>query len=121
VRNGRIGKVHTVRVVIGGAPGGDYAPDEEPPPGLDWNRWLGPAPWAPFNRLRHPYNFRWFYDYSGGKMTDWGAHHNDVAQWGLGMDGNGPVSIEGKCLRPRRRRCHVRDTYRYATGYGDLS
>ena len=120
VRNGRIGKVHTVRVVIGGAPGGAWEPDEDPPPGLDWNMWLGPAPWSPYNKLRHPYNFRWFYDYSGGKMTDWGAHHNDIAQWGLGMDGSGPVSIEGTCVFPTEGLYDVATsfeiTYQYATG-----
>jgi len=120
VRSGRIGKVHTVRVVIGGAPGGAWEPDEDPPPGLDWNMWLGPAPWSPYNKLRHPYNFRWFYDHSGGKMTDWGAHHNDIAQWGLGMDGSGPVSIEGTCVFPTEGLYDVATsfeiTYEYATG-----
>ncbi len=120
VRNGRIGDVHTVRVVIGGAPGGAWEPDEEPPPGLDWDMWLGPAPWAPYNKLRHPYNFRWFYDYSGGKMTDWGAHHNDIAQWGLGMDGSGPVWIEGTGVFPTEGLYDVATsfeiTYEYATG-----
>jgi predicted dehydrogenase len=120
VRNGRIGKVHTVRVVIGGAPGGDWAPDEAPPPGLDWNLWLGPAPWVRYNRLRHPYGFRWFYDYSGGKMTDWGAHHNDIAQWGLGMDDTGPVWIDGQGVFPTEGLYDVATSfeinYEYATG-----
>jgi predicted dehydrogenase len=95
VRSGRIGKVHTVLAGIGGGPTSGWEPDSDPPPGLDWNLWLGPAPWVPYNKERCFYNFRWFYDYSGGKMTDWGAHHNDIAQWGLGMDGSGPVKIEG--------------------------
>lgn len=120
VRNGRIGKVHTVRVVIGSAPGGDWAANCSPPPGFDWNMWLGPAPWVEFNPLRSPYNFRWFYDYSGGKMTDWGAHHNDIAQWGLGMDGNGPISVEGKGVFPTEGLYDVAMTfeviYEYATG-----
>ena len=95
VRSGRIGKIHTVRVGIGGGPTSGWEPDREPPPGLDWNMWLGPAPWVPYNPLRCHYNFRWFWDYSGGKMTDWGHHHNDIAQWGLNVDGSGPVSAEG--------------------------
>ncbi len=120
VHAGRIGKVHTVRVVIGGAPGGTYEPDTPVPPGLDWDMWLGPAPKAPFNKLRHPYNFRWFYDYSGGKMTDWGAHHNDIAQWGLGMDGSGPTSVEASGVFPTEGLYDVATsfeiTYTYATG-----
>jgi predicted dehydrogenase len=113
VRNGRIGEVHTVHVSVGG-PSIDCAlPSEPVPEGLDWNMWLGPAPWRPynkelapslqegsidnwdqFNRLIGPYpNFRGYRDYSGGGMTDWGAHHFDIAQWGLGMDGSGPVEV----------------------------
>lgn len=93
VRSGRIGKLQTVRVGIGGAPTSDWEPNTDPPPGLDWNMWLGPAPWVPFNPQRCIYNFRWFWDYSGGKMTDWGAHHNDIAQWGMGTERTGPISI----------------------------
>lgn len=95
VRSGRIGKVHTIHVGIGGGPAGGWEPDSDPPPGLDWDMWLGPAPWVPYNKLRCHYNFRWFYDYSGGKLTDWGHHHNDIAQWGIDMDGSGPITIEG--------------------------
>jgi len=50
---------------------------------------------VPYNRHRTFWDFRWFWDYSGGNMTDWGAHHNDIAQWGLGMEHSGPVEIEG--------------------------
>jgi len=94
VRSGRIGKVRWVRATIGGGPVCDWEPNVPPPPGLDWNFWLGPAPWAEYTPKRCLADFRWFYDYSGGKMTDWGAHHNDIAQWGLGMDGSGPVKTE---------------------------
>jgi predicted dehydrogenase len=96
VRNGYIGKVHTVRTGFGYGPTCGWEPDQDPPPGLDWNMWLGPAPYVPYTPRRCLYDFRWFYDYSGGKMTDWGAHHNDIAQWGLGMDESGPVKIEGE-------------------------
>lgn len=95
VRNGRIGKVHTVETGIGHGPTCGWEPDMPVPPELDWNFWLGPAPYVPYTARRCIYNFRWFYEYSGGKMTDWGAHHMDIAQWGLGMDGSGPVRVEG--------------------------
>jgi len=96
VRSGRIGKVHTVRV---GLPGvnmnGDPVPDSDPPPELDYDMWLGTAPDRPYNVRRVHYFFRFFWDYAGGQMTNFGAHHLDIAQWGLGTDGTGPVSVEG--------------------------
>jgi predicted dehydrogenase len=95
VRSGRVGALRTVRV---GLPAvnfnADPVPDSEPPPELDYDLWLGPAPWRPYNKNRVHYNFRFFWDYSGGQMTNWGAHHIDIAQWGLGMDNSGPVEIE---------------------------
>ena len=98
VRNNRLGKIHTVRV---GLPPGrpDYGKtahltDPAPvPDGLDYEMWLGPAPAAPYSPARVGVNFRWVSDYSGGQVTDWGAHHLDIAQWGLGMDASGPVAI----------------------------
>jgi len=120
VRNGYIGKVDVVRSGIGGSPTSGFEPDAPVPPGLDWNLWLGPAPYVPFNPLRHPYNFRWFFDYSGGQVTDWGAHHNDIAQWGLGMDGSGPVHIDGIATFPTTGLYDTATsfdvTYTYATG-----
>ncbi len=95
VRNGKIGKVKRVDTVLHAVETGVWMPDETPPDELDWDFWLGPAPWAPYARNRVHYQFRWFYDYSGGVMTDWGAHHNDIAQWALGMDGSGPVHVDG--------------------------
>ncbi len=94
VLNGRIGKVQWVRAYIGHGPTCDWEPNAPPPHGLDWNFWLGPAPWAEYTPKRCISDFRWFYDYSGGKMTDWGAHHNDIAQWALGMSLSGPVKTE---------------------------
>ncbi len=96
VRSGKIGVVHTVKV---GIPGvnfqGPPVPDSDPPPELSYDFWLGPAPLKPYNAKHVHYNFRFFWDYSGGQLTNWGAHHLDIAQWGLGMDESGPVAIEG--------------------------
>jgi predicted dehydrogenase len=97
VRSGRIGKLQTVNVGIAG-PSRDKQFEAQPaPPGLDWERWLGPAPWSEYNaeRCSGSYSGGWRHvrDYSGGMTTDWGAHHYDIAQWGMGMDGGGPVEI----------------------------
>lgn len=99
VRNGRIGKVHTVRC---GLPGGipDYgktASKSDPvpvPDGFNYDMWLGPAPEEEFCPARVGVNYRWSLDYSGGQLTDWGGHHPDIAQWGLDMDNTGPVAIK---------------------------
>jgi len=96
VRSGKIGKVTTV---LAGLPKSNFTgppvPDSDPPRELDYDFWLGPAPSRPYNVNRVHYQFRFFWDYAGGMMTNWGAHHIDIAQWGLGRDGSGPVSTEG--------------------------
>ena len=100
VRNGRIGKIQRVDVGVGGPSQWCDLPEEEMEPGLDWNFWLGQAPTRPYNAILSPRGVhdhypRWrsYREYSGGSMTDWGAHHFDIAQWGLGMDESGPVEI----------------------------
>ncbi|MBI2680271.1 MAG: Gfo/Idh/MocA family oxidoreductase [Candidatus Solibacter usitatus] len=98
VRNGRIGKLHTVRCGLpGGAPDfgrtGDRFDPEPIPEGFNYDFWLGPAPEAPYSPARCFVNFRWNYDYSGGQVTDWGGHHPDIGQWGMGMELSGPVAI----------------------------
>ena len=105
VRNGRIGKLHTIHV---GLPGGHsnpgYTMGEEAmpvPEGFDYDRWLGPAPWAPYTHKRCHWTFRWVLDYSGGQLTDWGAHYIDMAHWGMGTELTGPVEVEGKGEFPR--------------------
>ena len=99
VRNGRIGKLKRVHVGIANAnhPYLKNKPveDSDPPAELDYDAWLGPARWRPYNRLHVHYNFRFYWDYSGGQMTNWGAHHIDIAHWGMGMDDSGPLEIEG--------------------------
>jgi len=100
VRNGHIGKIKEVRVSVGGPPQPCNLPGEEMEPGLDWSRWLGPAPMREYSSVLSPRgvhnhfpSWRNFSEYGGGGMTDWGAHHFDIAQWGLGMDKSGPVEI----------------------------
>jgi predicted dehydrogenase len=100
VRNGRIGQVKQVIVDVGGPSRWCDLPEEPMEPGLDWNFWLGPAPLRPYNSILSPRGvhdhypaWRNYREYSGGGMTDWGAHHFDIAQWGLGMDDSGPVEI----------------------------
>lgn len=94
VREGYIGDNVKAHIAIGGAPAGGPFEATAAPPELDWNMWLGPAPEALYMEERRKM-FRWFFEYSGGKMTDWGAHHIDIAQWALGNETTGPVSIEG--------------------------
>ena len=98
VRNGRIGKLHTVRC---GLPSGHpdlgktgHRKQPEPvPEGFNYDLWLGPAPEAPYAPARCHVNFRWNLDYSGGQLTDWGGHHPDIAQWGMGTERTGPLEI----------------------------
>jgi predicted dehydrogenase len=94
VRNGRVGKVRNVEARLpNGSRGGPF-PVQSVPDGFDWDMWLGPAPWTEYIPQRTHGSFRYWYEYSGGMMTDWGAHHLDISQWGLGMDGSGPIRVE---------------------------
>ena len=92
VRNGYIGQLKHITVNVGGGPSDCNLPAQgSPPEWLDYDRWLGQAPWRPF----HPQIMGWmaWRDYSGGEMTNWGAHHFDIAQWGSGFEDSGPVEI----------------------------
>lgn len=111
VRSGRIGDLVHINVNVGGPSGPCYLPSEPIPEGLDWDMWLGPAPQRPFHSRLHPFKWRSFRDYSGGGMTDWGAHHFDIAQWALGMDDSGPLEI-----LPPTGKDRPKLTYRYANG-----
>ncbi len=102
VRNGRIGRLRSITAAIGRGPTCDLEPDRTPPSHLDWDAWLGPAPLVPYTPKRCHYTFRWFSDTSGGKVTDWGAHHLDVAQWANGSSLSGPVAVEGRATFPER-------------------
>ena len=98
VRNGRIGKLQRIRVTLpesSGAPADQQKP-QPVPDGLDYNMWLGPAPEVPYVPGRCHYHFRWVRDYSGGALTDWGAHLIDTSQWANDTEHTGPVEVEGK-------------------------
>ncbi len=114
VRDGRIGKIKKMSCRIGGAPSSPALPVVEVPKHLDWDRWLGPAPLTDYRWLKEEgkkgsrgqtnghYQFRWWYEYSGGKLTDWGAHHVDIAAWALAANGQSDaiVSIGGEAKHP---------------------
>lgn len=100
VRNGRLGKIERIEVAVGGPAIPCNLPTEADEPGLDWNLWLGPAPSRPYNSELSPRgvhnhfpNWRRYREYGGGGVTDWGAHHFDIAQWAMDMDESGPVEI----------------------------
>lgn len=95
VRNGRIGKLRTVEVFVpAGLREGPFQSSQPVPPGLNWDAWLGQAPKVDYMKERCNNTFRWWWDYAGGPVTDWGAHHNDIARWAIGQDG--PISVEAK-------------------------
>lgn len=96
IRNGRIGKLHTVKCSIGGGPSCPPQPVMPVPKGFDYGMWLGQAPWAPYTEKRCHYYFRFIWDYAGGQVTNNGVHALDFIQWALGTDRSGPVEIQGK-------------------------
>ena len=105
VLNKRVGNIHTIQV---GLPAGhtDFAGTRgledpgPPPPVLDYERWLGPAPYAPYCAARVHKNWRWNLDYAGGQLMDWVGHHVDIGHWGAGLDYSGPIEIEGEGTYP---------------------
>lgn len=98
IRNGRIGKVQHAEVWLpAGLRQGPFKTSDVPA-GFNYDFWMGQTPKADYVKERTHFSFRYWWDYSGGTMTDWGAHHNDIVLWCLELDGTGPVSVEGKQL-----------------------
>jgi predicted dehydrogenase len=119
VRNGALGKIQEIHVAVGGPGRWCDLPAEAMEPGLDWNLWLGPAPWreyhselSPRGVHKHFPNWRNYREYGGGMVTDWGAHHFDIAQWALGMDESGPIEV----VPPTEPNAQQGVTFRYADG-----
>jgi predicted dehydrogenase len=119
-RNGRLGKLEKVLVGIPrpNHPGKPIA-DTAPPAELNYDLWLGPAPNRAYNKNRVHYNFRFFWDYSGGQMTNFGAHNIDIAHWGMGMDEGGPLSVEGTATFHPEKWHEVTETCRVTFQYPD--
>ena len=97
VQKGLLGEIKKITVGINGGDVGGPFPKAAVPPELDWDFWLGQAPKVDYIEKRCHYQFRWWYEYSGGKFTDWGAHHVDIATWAIQQDqqGMGPIEIDG--------------------------
>jgi predicted dehydrogenase len=110
IRSGALGEVREVFVDCGGPSGECYLPAQPVPAGVDWDMWLGPAPWRPFHPTLIRGGFRPFRDYSGGGMTDWGAHRFAAAMFAVGLEHTGPVEI----IPPDAG--HPMLTYRFANG-----
>jgi predicted dehydrogenase len=108
VRNGRLGKLHKVQANLPGGPtGGPF--EVKPTPSkddFDWDMWQGQTPETDYIPERTHGTFRHWLEYSGGMMTDWGAHHNDIAQWGLGTDRSGPIGVEAVGTRHFGHNCY---------------
>ena len=139
VADGRVGKIKKVTAAIGAGPTCDSLPVVSPPAELDWDRWLGPVPAVDYRYYKKPsngkkgprpntnchYEFRWWYEFSGGKLTDWGAHHVDIAVWALEQAGQagehgGPTGIGGKATHPvpfKNGMPVERDRYNTATSF----
>jgi predicted dehydrogenase len=96
VRGGQLGRVSRVLCWHYASPDGDWTPDSEPPPELDYDMWVGPARWLPYN-VKHTHGaFRWMIDFGGGQIRDRGAHVMSIANWIMNCDDKGPVSIDAK-------------------------
>ncbi|MFT4641503.1 MAG: putative dehydrogenase [Verrucomicrobiales bacterium] len=111
VRNGWIGKVHTIHANLGGFAQPHNPPAEPIPAGFDYDRWLGPTPWFPYNKERVEGNYgggwRRFWEYGSRKNGDWGAHHFDIIQWALGKDDSGPVEFIPKGYKGNEHQTHI--------------
>jgi predicted dehydrogenase len=98
VRNGRLGTLKEVNVFVPAGIRGNHFQKVSVPPEFNYDYWLGQAPSAEYFTERCHGTFRWWFDYSGGPVTDWGAHHNDIARWAIGLDG--PVAVEARVVTP---------------------
>lgn len=113
VRNGLLGEVRAARCWFGAAPAGAWTADPAIPPELDWDAWLGPAPWVPYNPHRVHGSWRYFWDYGGGLMTDWGVHLLDIVHWALNDDIPHTIEARGEYAPGGYNDCPVRMEARF--------
>ncbi len=99
-RNGYLGKVHTIKVGVPGGRALKAAPAKPAPPEIDYNMWLGPAPWTPYDDIKCNFNWYFMSDYCAGWIQSWGVHHVDIALWGMPQLGKGKVTVEGTATFP---------------------
>ena len=129
VRNGVIGSIKNVECSFGDPGRPCDLKAEDPEPGLDWNRWCGPGPMRPYTSVLSPRGihghfpaWRNYKEYGGGMVCDWGAHHLDIAQWGLGRDGDGPVKVHKTDDKNNKRGCTLEYddgiTVKHVNGFG---
>ena len=123
VNAGVIGKVKYCEVGLPNGRGSGVLPVTPVPERLNYDMWLGPAPWREHVALSGDtvhWNWRWVMDYSGGQLTDWAGHHIDIAHWGLGLDTSGPVSVtEAKGVYPTEGTYNVPTAYRFKNTYAN--
>lgn len=105
-RSGRLGDNLKALSSVGTAQKGGPFKESDPPAHLNWEMWLGQAPMTPYIKERTHYQFRWWQEYSGGQVTDWGVHHTDIAMWALGFDNTGPTTIEGTGEFNKEKDCY---------------
>ena len=98
VRNQRLGRLKEIQVFVPAGIRGNHFAKVPVPAGFNYDFWLGQAPAAEYFTERCHFTFRWWFDYAGGPVTDWGAHHNDIARWAMGLDG--PVQVEARVITP---------------------
>ncbi len=127
VRNGRIGKIHTIKIGLPGDPGGDVEPEMPIPSNLNYDMWLGSTPYVPYTEKGvHPQNdygrpgWLRIEQYGAGMITGWGAHHLDIAHWGMGTEYSGPIEVEAEAKFPESGLWNVHGDFlvkaKYANG-----
>ncbi|MEC9003739.1 MAG: Gfo/Idh/MocA family oxidoreductase [Planctomycetota bacterium] len=121
VQKGLLGDIKKITVGINGSPTGGPFPTATPPKELNWDMWQGQVQPVDYREKRCHYQFRWWYEYSGGKFTDWGAHHVDISQWAIQQngDGQGPLEIDGRgCKHPvKMKDGHTQEDDKYNTSH----
>jgi predicted dehydrogenase len=118
-RSGMVGKLHTIHTYLSEGLVCGIQPPQPVPEGFDYDRWLGPAPFEPYTPKRCHGSFRWIFDYSGGQLTDIGAHFNDLAQWGHDTELSGPIHYDGSAEFPKEGLFNTPVHYRVEATYAD--